>query len=112
MIHKIATQVVGPTDVGKSSLCKLLLNYAVREGVAPTMVELDIGETLTLIQGRLLNLKSSMTSLRHDFKFADRGRYAARFLLCHRWRKNSPECRNSDACFSPWAFQGFSFVKL
>lgn len=37
-------QIVGPTDVGKSSLCKLLLNYAVREGVAPTMVELDIGD--------------------------------------------------------------------
>ena len=42
-------QIVGPTDVGKSSLCKLLLNYAVREGVAPTMVELDIGKPLTLV---------------------------------------------------------------
>ena len=30
-------------DVGKSSLCKVLLNYAVREGAAPTMVDLDIG---------------------------------------------------------------------
>lgn len=39
-----AFQVVGPTDVGKSSLCKLLLNYAVREGMAPTMVDLDIGK--------------------------------------------------------------------
>jgi len=36
-------QVVGPTDVGKSSLCKLLLNYAVRYGFAPTAVDLDIG---------------------------------------------------------------------
>ena len=36
-------QVVGPTDVGKSSLCKMFLNYAVREGASPTMVELDIG---------------------------------------------------------------------
>lgn len=36
--------VVGPTDVGKSSLCKLLLNYAVREGAAPSLVELDIGQ--------------------------------------------------------------------
>ena len=42
---KINMQIVGPTDVGKSSLCKLLLNYAVRQGVAPTMVELDIGES-------------------------------------------------------------------
>ena len=37
-------QIVGPTDSGKSSLCKLLLNYAVRQGMAPTMVELDIGK--------------------------------------------------------------------
>ena len=36
-------QIVGPTDVGKSSLSKMLLNYAVREGASPTMVELDIG---------------------------------------------------------------------
>ena len=39
-----AVQVVGPTDVGKSSLCKLLLNYAVRYGFAPTAVDLDIGD--------------------------------------------------------------------
>jgi len=45
---RIFLQVVGPTDVGKSSLCKLLLNYAVREGCAPSLVELDIGATPTL----------------------------------------------------------------
>lgn len=37
-------QIVGPTDVGKSSFCKLLLNYAVREEANPTMVDLDVGE--------------------------------------------------------------------
>ena len=37
-------QVVGPTDVGKSSLCRLLLNWAVRSSWGPTMVDLDIGE--------------------------------------------------------------------
>jgi len=26
------TMIVGPTDVGKSTLCKILLNYAVRMG--------------------------------------------------------------------------------
>lgn len=36
-------QVVGPVDVGKSSLCRLLLNYAVRSAWNPTMVDLDIG---------------------------------------------------------------------
>ena len=41
--HDPAVQVVGPTDVGKSSLCRILLNYAVRTGWAPTAVDLDIG---------------------------------------------------------------------
>ena len=40
-------QVVGPTDAGKSSLTKLLLNYAVRMGWAPTAVDLDIGACVT-----------------------------------------------------------------
>ena len=35
--------MVGPTDSGKSSLCKVLLNYGVRNGWAPTFVDLDIG---------------------------------------------------------------------
>lgn len=37
--------VVGPTDVGKSTLCRLLLNYAVRVGRRPTLVELDVGQS-------------------------------------------------------------------
>ena len=37
--------VVGPTDVGKSMLCRLLLNYAVRLGRRPTLVELDVGQS-------------------------------------------------------------------
>ncbi|XP_041087874.1 polyribonucleotide 5'-hydroxyl-kinase Clp1 [Polyodon spathula] len=36
--------VVGPTDVGKSTLCRILLNYAVRVGRRPTLVELDVGQ--------------------------------------------------------------------
>ena len=38
-----SAQVVGPTDSGKSSLTRILLNYAVRAGWAPTAVDLDIG---------------------------------------------------------------------
>jgi cellulose biosynthesis protein BcsQ len=34
------TMVVGPTDVGKSTLCRLLLNYAVRIGRRPLFVDL------------------------------------------------------------------------
>ena len=37
-------QVVGPVDSGKSSLARILLNYAVRAGWAPTAVDLDLGE--------------------------------------------------------------------
>jgi polynucleotide 5'-kinase involved in rRNA processing len=40
----LLAQVVGPTDVGKSSLSRILLNYAVRTGWAPTAVDLDIGK--------------------------------------------------------------------
>ena len=36
--------MVGPTDVGKSSMAKLLLSYATRMQWQPTMVDLDIGE--------------------------------------------------------------------
>ena len=39
-----AVQIVGPTDVGKSSMAKLLLSYATRMQWQPTMVDLDIGE--------------------------------------------------------------------
>lgn len=47
-------QVVGPTDVGKSTLCRLLLNYAVRSNWTPTMIDLDIGEPVTFFYTILL----------------------------------------------------------
>lgn len=49
-----AMQVVGPTDVGKSTLCRLLLNYAVRSNWTPTMIDLDIGEPVTFLSTTLL----------------------------------------------------------
>lgn len=36
--------IVGPPDVGKSTLCRILLNYAVRMGRAPIFVDLDVGQ--------------------------------------------------------------------
>ncbi|WAR12880.1 CLP1-like protein [Mya arenaria] len=36
--------VCGPTDVGKSTLCTMLLNYGVRLGRAPMLVDLDVGQ--------------------------------------------------------------------
>ena len=45
------TMIVGPTDSGKSSLCKLLLNYAVRMDWEPLFVDLDVGQTMITIPG-------------------------------------------------------------
>lgn len=36
--------IVGPMDVGKSTLCKILLNYTVRMGRRPIYVDLDVGQ--------------------------------------------------------------------
>lgn len=36
--------VLGPTDSGKSTLTRMLCNWAVRSGWQPTMVDLDVGE--------------------------------------------------------------------
>jgi hypothetical protein len=41
--------VVGPNDTGKSSLCRLLLNYAVREGSQPLFLDLDTAEVVFLL---------------------------------------------------------------
>jgi len=38
--------IAGPTDVGKSTLCRLLLNYAVRAHRQPLFVDLDVGQVL------------------------------------------------------------------
>lgn len=38
------TMIVGPCDVGKSTLSRILLNYAVRMGRRPIFVDLDVGQ--------------------------------------------------------------------
>lgn len=48
--------VVGPTDVGKSTVCKILLNYAVRQGRRPIYVDLDAGQGNISIPGTLCAL--------------------------------------------------------
>ncbi|KAL4234900.1 Cleavage polyadenylation factor subunit clp1 [Mactra antiquata] len=45
--------IVGPSDVGKSTLCTLLLNYASRMGRAPMMVDLDVGQGQVSIPGTM-----------------------------------------------------------
>ncbi|EGG21382.1 pre-mRNA cleavage complex subunit [Cavenderia fasciculata] len=43
--------IVGPTDVGKSSISKILLGYSTRLGYAPTFVDLDPGQGSITIPG-------------------------------------------------------------
>lgn len=55
--------VVGPTDVGKSTLTRLLCNYAARLGRAPLFVDLDVGQVLYLLQYFILMSRIIMYSL-------------------------------------------------
>lgn len=38
--------IVGPTDVGKTTVCRILCNYAVRVGRTPIFVDLDVGQVV------------------------------------------------------------------
>lgn len=55
--------VVGPTDVGKSTLCHILLNYAVRIGRRPIFVDLDVGQGQISVPGSIGMLKQKMMLL-------------------------------------------------
>uniref|UniRef100_A0A1B0AKM3 Protein CLP1 homolog n=1 Tax=Glossina palpalis gambiensis TaxID=67801 RepID=A0A1B0AKM3_9MUSC len=45
--------VVGPMDVGKSTLCRILLNYAVRLGRRPLYADADVGQGSLSIPGTI-----------------------------------------------------------
>uniref|UniRef100_A0A1D2A6U4 Protein CLP1 homolog n=1 Tax=Auxenochlorella protothecoides TaxID=3075 RepID=A0A1D2A6U4_AUXPR len=45
------TVIVGPTDAGKSTLCKILINYAIRCRWTPALVDLDIGQGSITVPG-------------------------------------------------------------
>jgi len=47
------TMIVGPGDVGKSSVCRILLSYAVRAGWKPLFVDLDVGQNAITIPGAI-----------------------------------------------------------
>ncbi|CAH0389272.1 unnamed protein product [Bemisia tabaci] len=50
------TMIVGPVDVGKSTLCRILLNYAVRmggQGRRPIFVDLDVGQGSISVPGTI-----------------------------------------------------------
>ena len=56
---------VGPTDVGKSTVCRLLLNYAVRLGRKPIYVDLDVGQVSKLAKVVWLFLLSTSCDVLH-----------------------------------------------
>jgi polyribonucleotide 5'-hydroxyl-kinase len=43
--------IVGPDDVGKSTLSRMLLNWAVRVGRLPILVDLDVGQNCISLPG-------------------------------------------------------------
>ncbi|XP_065360870.1 protein CLP1 homolog [Calliphora vicina] len=45
--------VVGPMDVGKSTLCRILLNYSVRLGRRPLYADIDVGQGALAIPGTI-----------------------------------------------------------
>ncbi|KAK0393448.1 hypothetical protein QR680_000216 [Steinernema hermaphroditum] len=47
------TMVVGPTDVGKSTVCRILTNYAVRMGHTPMYVDVDVGQGNVSVAGTI-----------------------------------------------------------
>ncbi|PVD29573.1 hypothetical protein C0Q70_08827 [Pomacea canaliculata] len=49
--------VVGPTDVGKSTVCRLLINYAVRMGRSPVLADLDVGQVCALVMERAADVE-------------------------------------------------------
>jgi len=51
--HSARVMICGPTDSGKSTLSKILLNYCVREGRTPTFVDLDVGQGAITIPATL-----------------------------------------------------------
>jgi polyribonucleotide 5'-hydroxyl-kinase len=50
------TMIVGPTDVGKSTVCRILLNYAVRLGHRPIFTDLDVGQGNLCVPGSVSSL--------------------------------------------------------
>lgn len=59
--------VVGPTDVGKSTVCRLLLSYAVRVGRRPTLVELDVGQSGVNLSSRKTDLNKQQKLQCYNF---------------------------------------------
>ncbi|KAI1291802.1 Polyribonucleotide 5'-hydroxyl-kinase Clp1 [Halotydeus destructor] len=63
-----SVMICGPGDVGKSTLCNILLNYAVRSGRTPLSVDLDVGQGTIGIPGVMgLNVIEAPASVEGGF---------------------------------------------
>uniref|UniRef100_A0A7E4W136 Protein CLP1 homolog n=1 Tax=Panagrellus redivivus TaxID=6233 RepID=A0A7E4W136_PANRE len=60
--HGPRVMIAGQTDVGKSTLCRLLLNYAVRFNHTPVYVDLDLGQGSVSLPGTVSALLVSKPS--------------------------------------------------
>ena len=45
--------IAGPVDMGKSTLTRILTNYAVRAGNTPVLVDLDMGQSMITVPGTI-----------------------------------------------------------
>ncbi|XP_033216652.1 protein CLP1 homolog isoform X2 [Belonocnema kinseyi] len=64
--------VVGPCDVGKSTICRLLANYALRMSRTPFYVNLDVGQVEFAVPGTLgALLLNTPTSVEEGFSQED-----------------------------------------
>ncbi len=49
--------ITGLPDVGKSTLCRMLVNWAARLGRTPILVDLDVGQNQISIPGTIGRIK-------------------------------------------------------
>ena len=61
--HCVQVMVVGQTDSGKSTFCRILGAYAVRLGRTPIMVDLDVGQGTFAIPGSIAAVPVDINSL-------------------------------------------------
>jgi polyribonucleotide 5'-hydroxyl-kinase len=52
--------VTGLPDVGKSTLCRMLVNWAARLGRTPILVDLDVGQNQISIPGTIGKIERSI----------------------------------------------------
>lgn len=55
--------IAGPTDSGKTSLSRILLNYALRLGRKPTFIDLDVGQNSLAVPGAISSTPLDMNTL-------------------------------------------------